>query len=375
MKILFIGQRGIPAHRTHGHSDEERVEELAARLAGAGHAVTVLATKPYGTPTVKNLHGIIVRYVPTFHPQHPGGLVSVIASLAVMWRMNPDVVHMHGWRAAAFVRLAALLCPETTFVWTVTSLPQNNHLLARIISWQARHVFDAIVTPTRELQYHCLNTLNLRTQYIPDGYAVSILEDIPASQWGLRRGQYVLMDATKLDEITWIAQAYKLTRTKKKLAVLLYEEMPSLKRLQRKYPFLVPIVASSPRARTSLVRQAAAMISATKQPQSSLLLVAMDAGCPVVAANYPLQQEVLGITGVFAKAGDIEDMARVLNEVIFYTMRQKQIGTAAQKRARNHFGWARILEEYLTVYHYPEVKRVPIDSIRAGARTREKFAQ
>lgn len=371
MKILFMGQRGIPAHRTDGHADESRVEELAGRLAAGGHAVTVISTKPYGS-TVRNLHGIVLRYVPTFHPEKAGGFLPLISSLWVMWRMNPDVVHMHGWRAAAFVRAAALLCPETTFVWTVTSLPESNYFLARFIAWQARSVFDAIVTPTRELQYHCLNTFNLRAQYIPDGYAAPTLADIPASRWGLRRGQYVVMDANSQDEILWVAQAYKSTNTHKKLAVLLYEEMPTLKRFRRKYPFLVPVVVSSPRARVSLVRQAVALISATKHAQPALALAAMDAGRPVVAANYPLQQELLGITGMFAKAGDSEDMARVLNEVIFYPTRQRQIGSAAQKRARNHFGWARILDEYLTVYHYPEVTRVPIDSIRAA--TAEKFA-
>lgn len=372
MKILFIGQRGIPAHRTYGHADEQRVEELAGRLAAAGHDVTVISTKPYGSPTVRNLHGIALRYVPTFHPEKPGGILSLFASLWVMWRENPDVVHMHGWRAAAVIRLATLLCPETTFVWTVTSLPESNQALARFIAWQARGVFDAIVTPTREVQYHCLNALHMRTQYIPDGYATTALEDIPASRWGLRHGQYVVMEATNHDEVLWVAQAYKSTKTRKKLAVLLYEEMPTVKRFRRKYPFLVPIVVASPRARVSLVRQAVALISATKHAQPALTLAAMDAGCPVVAANYPLQQELLGITGMFAKAGDSKDMARVLNEVIFYPTRQRQIGSAAQKRARNHFGWARIMDEYLTVYHYPEVTRVLLDSIRAAAA--EKFA-
>ncbi|MBI3256083.1 MAG: glycosyltransferase [Candidatus Andersenbacteria bacterium] len=88
-------------------------------------------------------------------------------------------------------------------------------------------------------------------------------------------------------------------------------------------------------------------------------------GLPVVAVNHSLNQEILGTTGLFVQKDNAEALAEALSSVLFYPREQKKWGSKTRKRVRAHFTWQRVLEEYLTVYHYPFVRRVPVDSIQA----------
>lgn len=366
MKILFLGQRGLPARWNPSHEQEARVEQLASRLASLGHTVFATVTKPYNPSYIRHLHGVSLVYLPTLNPYKPGGVVSLLFGIWKIWRLHPDVVHMHGWQAAALVRLAALLCPNVTFIWTVSSWSTTKDVLARFIAWQARGVFDAIISPTRKLQYELLTRFGLRTLYIPDGYETPMLESIPASHWGLRRGHYCVAEVSSQENLSLLARAHKRSKTHKKLAVLTPTHTDLSKAWLRRYPFVVVIVADTPRVRSSLVRQAALLISVEPMTNPELTLLAMDSGCPVVSTNYPVNQELLGTTGVFARNGDDKALAEAIADIAFYPVRQKQQGAKVTKRAKAHFSWERILDEYITAYHYPLVKRVPIDSIQAG---------
>lgn len=365
MNILFIGQYGIPAVRNAAGSGEARVESLSRLLANQGHRVTVMATTAYSPAHIKRWGRVGIRHALSFHPDQAGGWLYSLLSLLTVFRLQPDVVHVHGWHAAALTRVAALLSPESTFVWTISSVPSD--FLTRLAIWLGRGVFDAITTPARSLQYELLTAFNLRVSYVPDGYLAPTLQDIPASYFGLRKYQYCLTESADPTVLGQLLKAYGKTKSRKKLVVLVPTGSARLSRLAKRYKQLMVIPEPTPRVTASLIHQAAVFIASEATVSTANVLQAMDAGRPVVAVNYSSYQEVLGTTGQFAAQGDSEELVTLLTGVMFYPQQQAVWGKQAQKRARRHFTWPRILEEYMTAYHYPAVRRVMLDSIHQPA--------
>lgn len=369
MNILFIGQKGIPAKSGGASYDEKRVQRLASLLAHEGHTVTVLATSPYSPRHIRKWGRVAIRHVLSFHPEQSGGWLYQLLSLRSVFEMQPDVVHVHGWQAACLSRVAALLSPESTFVWTISSLPSLHPWLTRFVTWMCAGVFDAITTPSRALQYQLLTTWLIRVTYVPDGYTAPVLADIPAAHFSLRKYQYCITESHTSKELAALIRAYGKTKSKKKLVVLVPMISARLARLAKKHSFVALIEGATPRVATSLIRQAAVFIASEDMSSLENVLTAMDASRAVVAFNYSGYQEVLGTTAAFAAQGDTQELVKLLSAVMFYPHQQTIWGKRAQKRARRHFTWSRILEEYVTAYHYPAVRRVMLDSIQpAGFR-------
>lgn len=362
MHILYIGQHGVPERFSPQSSDEKRVLGLAESFGALGNSATIFSPSSI-LPSLKRLQGISVLHLPSFNPEKMGGLLYTFLSYWNLNSLQADVVHVHGWLAAALVRLGAFIIPEATFIWTISALPTRHHFLSRFIAWQARGVFDAIVASNREVQYHILLTYGLRATYIPDGYKPSKLVHIPASYYGLRKGQYCITFAEHISELEPLLQAYGATKTKKKLIVVTLKDNQSVhKKLSRKYPFMVAMPLISERPLTSLITQAALFIAYEKTP-TSILLQAMDAQVPIIATNYPLHQEIVGTAAQFVRREDKDALRDLLETMVFYPMRQQSWGKKASVRARNHFRQERIVEEYETLYHYPLVKKVSMDSL------------
>lgn len=321
MQILFIGQKAVTG----------RVEALAVELAKMGHQVSATTAQA----GLRNYQGVKLIYRPSLDPQKPGGLLYNLLSLITLWIQQPDVVHAHGWLASSLLRLAKAFSPASTLLLTLDSLPKFTWLAKAVLAFNAPAA-NAITTPTRQLQYHLLNNLNLPTHYIPDGYTQSALPDLPRKVLGLGRGKYalILTDETKIP--SWISRAHKAARLPGKLVISNGFEGRRL---------------------TSLIHQAELVIMTGVVP-SDVILQAMAAGKPIIATTEPILQETLGVTARFVVPGSTKQLRDAL------ALRSSpQASEGGAKRAKRHFQWTRILPEYLALYHYPATRPVPIDSL------------
>jgi glycosyltransferase involved in cell wall biosynthesis len=235
------------------------------------------------------------------------------------------------------------------------------------VAWQAKYVFDAMAANTREVQYHMLTTFGVRSVYIPQGYEEDVLADIPAAYWGLRRGQYSLsfLGSDDVKEAKSLITAYMTTKTRKKLVIPVLGRAAWQTKLEKKYPLVVFLLVASDRPLHSLIHQAAMVVLYGKEVAARTVLQAMAATRPIVAINYPAYQEVLGTTAQFLRIGDMEGLTKAMTDIVFYPTRQEAWGKKAALRAKSHFTLARIAEEYETLYHYPLVRRVGVDSLQA----------
>ena len=77
MKIIMIGQKGIPA--AYG-GIERHVEELSLELTKQGHDVLVYARKWFTDKNIKNYHGIKIQHIPTLHTKNLDAIIHTFIS-------------------------------------------------------------------------------------------------------------------------------------------------------------------------------------------------------------------------------------------------------------------------------------------------------
>jgi hypothetical protein len=361
MKILFIGQRGILGDAKDTLSiSEQRVERLARFWASEGHEVSVICTSPFTPKHLRSFMNIRLLHYPSIDPEQPGGILPLLGGLWTLWKQQPQVAHMHGWKSAALVRLAVLLSPETTFIWTIDHLPNKLAAVSRFIAWQAKAAFDAISSPSRQLQYWLRQLYSLDTLYIPDGYTPSALPNIPAKHFKLRAKQYFFTTATDPADIKRVALAYKKAGKRSKL-VFTIDEQFHYSKLLAQYPFLFALSPIQGRALLSVIKQAAGIIVAGTATSSDSLLHAMEAGRHMIAENDPFYEEVLGVTARFYAPKDKEELAKLIKSL------RSTNNLKAQRRARAHFEWCKLTPRYLALYNLPVLRRIPLDSVRRAS--------
>lgn len=353
MKILFIGQKGIPA-KHENDIVEYRTQTLAHTLSRAGHQVYVACKKSYRKPFLRNVNGIQCIYSGFSNHSLISKLLDIVSTIYIAWKLNPDVVHFQSWSSAAAVRIVALLRPKTTFIWTISHIP-NNAFITQCIALQARAAFDAISTPYRDLQYKLLVEYGIRAQYIPDGYTRPVLVDIAPKHWSIRKNQYIFSTATTKLEAQSILNAYKALKSRRKLIFCTTD--PSLLHLARRNKNIICLNPVFGRSLSSLVRQASVVIALEPIVPSSLLLQAMDAERPIIISTHPFHEEIVG-TGAYIVPSQTQ---AGLEYALRLALAQK-VNTTASKRAKAHFTWPRVVEEYMILYSYPYIQRVPLDS-------------
>lgn len=81
------------------------------------------------------------------------------------------------------------------------------------------------------------------------------------------------------------------------------------------------------------------------------LLNYMACGCPVVASDTPVNRELLGDAGVYAKVGDAEELAARLEEVLSDPVAARARGVALRTRAEECFAWPVLVERLEALYH------------------------
>ena len=362
MRVLFAGQRGIPVLGYEaGKLREKRVQALAEVLTNKGHEVSVLCAQPFASRHLTNFNGVELVHCFSLNPEKSGGWIHSLFELVTVWKEQPDVVHIHGWRMAVMARLAVLLSPESTFVWTIDNVPGLKKGLVRLAARRTAEVVDVVTAPTRELQYIALNNWGVRARYVPDGYNEISGTEMARKQLSLRKGQYILCTAAASQDVRRVAKAYSKAGTKKKL-VILQERKGYWKRLGKEFPFLFFAGELGGRRLKALIDGAAVVIVSEGETPVDTLFQAMSSGKAIAAAARAGYEEILGVSAQYFRDGDTDGLAQLLRGVAVNVRAQKSWGKKAGLRAYKHFQWLRIAEEYISLYHYPLVRTVAVDS-------------
>lgn len=300
MKIIFTGSRqALPLNTTTKNIRERRVLQQALSWSKTGHSPVIVGRG------------------------FKAGVFQGVAIAKNSLFKQADIFHINGLKAVKKVWLKALLFPEALYIWTCDELPQSPSFYSKIIIWQASKICDAVIAPTREIQYKLRVQYGVSAEYIPDGYRLPALKNLPPKHFNLRKNQYVLAWAGT-SSTTRVKRAYKGLKTRKPLV------------------FIDP--QAGDRAAQSLIANCAVLVLAELAP-IGLILSAMAQGRAIAAATAALHEETLGVAARFFQPQDTKGLHSILASLVNKPQVQKSLGAQALKRAV-HFQQKRVISEY-----------------------------
>src|SRR3989338_2479737 len=312
MKILFLGQKGIPCITPDDKTGRERrVEALATLLAKKGHRVIVTCARPYTPKSLRKFNGVLLRHLPSFYPDVAGGWLYDLLSVISMVKFKPAVVHMNGWRVAVLAPLAVVLRPQATYIWTIDDWPTRKLFIVRGVARLVDGLFDVITTPSRELQHKILHYLQIRAIYIPDGYTSENWPPLGLTKFGIKTQGFSLTTASSFADVRNVALAYKKAGMRRKLVVTGEWQGP-FKRLKQNFPFLHFSGELGERAQQSMMERAGMVIMEGDQTTLNTVLSVMDKGKGIVATTSVGYQEVLGVAALMVRTGDVNGLATAI---------------------------------------------------------------
>ena len=370
----MIGTRGVPA--TAG-GVERAVEELSARLAAAGHDVTVYCRRSYGASSAPTHRGIRRRYVPAIDTKHLEAIThSLFATFdAVIKRY--DVVHYHALGpslCAPLARLAGLRVVATVHALDFRGGKWGRiaQLVLRLGAWSAARVPHRTVVVSRGLQSYFASRYGLQATYIPNGVDAPSLGRRPGVEERLAHGHLLFLGRLVPEKgVHTLIDAYRHVETEMPLVIAgppshsqEYERrLHDLARGDPRVRFAGPVYDA---AKMDLVRLTYVFCQpSTHEGLPIALLEMMSEGiCPVVSDIPEHLEVVAGEDGepaaIMFRAGDVSSLCEALEIALARPDVVAERGEKARELVAGRYSWDDVAARVEAVYC----------EVRVEARTR-----
>ena len=232
LRIVMLGHKRIPSREG---GIEIVVEELATRMAAAGHRVTCLnragrhvSGPAFGAEAGKFFRGVRIKTVPALDRR---GLAAMTASVtgAIAAAFGPyEVVHFHAEGPCAMLWLPKLLGKRC--IATVHGLDHQRAKWGRFARSYimlgekcAVRFADEIIVLSGGVQQYFRDTYGRETVYIPNGVTRPEQRDAReiAGRFNLRKNGYLLYLGRLVPEkgIPYLIDAFRQVRTDKRLVI------------------------------------------------------------------------------------------------------------------------------------------------------------
>ena len=232
LNIVMLGHKRIPSREG---GIEIVVEELATRMAAAGHKVTCLnragkhvSGAEYGTTDLQEYKGVRIRTVPTLDKKGLAAMTASVTGAIVAAFGRYDVVHFHAEGPCAMLWLPKLFgkrCIATIHGLDHQRAKWGRFARAYIMLGEkcAARFADEIIVLSKGVQQYFLDTYGRETKFIPNGVSKPEMreaEEITA-KYGLKKDDYILYLGRLVPEkgITYLIEAFRQVETEKKLVI------------------------------------------------------------------------------------------------------------------------------------------------------------
>jgi glycosyltransferase involved in cell wall biosynthesis len=358
LHVAFIGGRGVISKYS---GIEAYYEEVGKRLVELGYDVTVYC-RTYFTPARKIHNGMRLVRLPTIRSKHLETLVHTLLSSIHVAFSSCDIVHYHALGPALFSSLPQLFGKKTAV--TVQGLDWRRKKWGRFASHVLRlgelasaRTPDATMVVSRTLQEYYRLNYGVETAYVPNGATIRERSDLLyLKQWGLEPDNYILFAGRLSPEKNChlLIDAYQRLTTSAKLVFAggsshtdAYAE--SLRRHAGDRIVFTDWVAGD--ALTELLTNAALFVLPSDLEGLSLaLLDAMGAGTCVLTSDVQENREVVEGAGFTFRAGDVEDLTRMLDLLLSHQRMRTTAAGLARDRVRDQYQWPHIAKEIAAVY-------------------------
>jgi len=362
MKIAFIGQKGIPAIIG---GVERHVEEVAIRLAKAGHDVTVYTRPNYTDKNIAEYKGVKLVSFSSVPTKHLDAISHTFASIFDVSRKDFDIVHFHSIGPSLLIPLMKVLKPNLPIISTFHSKDYFHkkwswfaRLSLHFGEWVLCRFSDQIITVSKALTRHVEKKHNQKAKYIPNG--ITMPQNKSANlikKWGIEEGEYILA-VTRLIRhkgIHYLIDAYNKTNTNKKL-VIVGEGFYSDDYVNELYgkaegnPNIIFTGIQTGDVLNELFSNAYLFAQPSESEGLSIaLLEGMSYGLPVLVSDILENKEVIENIGFKFTSSDVGDLTKKLDEVLKMD-NIKECGRLARNRVERHYNWNMISEDLEDLY-------------------------
>jgi len=362
VRVAHLGSKGIPSR-----GGTERVVEAVARRQAGSHRVTVYGSRHVCPGGWVGEVRVVALSVPG--AKHLGPLILQLgAALHALVCGRYDLAHVHGSENGFIVPLLRLRYPVVT----------TNHgpayerakwggvarrLIRSVESWSVKSA--TVATAVAQTQAEQLSARYGRdVRFIPNGIEPEEPDIDEAAELlgrvGLRSREFVLFAAARVDPTkgchTLVEACAALDDSPPLLVVgdlghaSGYEER--LRRLAEGLPVrFVPRLDDKATVLGLLALARCFVFPSTVEAMSMMLLEALSVGAPTLASDIPENTSVLPPDWPVFRAGDSEDLARGLRELLERPAEELQdLSTRGREWVSSRFDWDDIAAAYERVY-------------------------
>jgi glycosyltransferase involved in cell wall biosynthesis len=358
IRIAFVGGRGVISKYS---GIETYYEEVGKRLAEMGYEVTVYC-RTYFTPDVDTYNGMRLIRLPTICSKHLETLIHTLFSTLHVMFSRCDIVHYHALGPALFSFFPRLAGKKT--VVTVQGLDWQRKkwgllaaLTLKLGDIASARLPDTTMVVSKELQRHYRDRYRLETRYVPNGAVIR--ERSSASRivdWGLTPDNYILFLGRFSPEKNChlLIDAYEKIETPLKLVLAggsshtnPYED--ELRRHASSRIVFLDWVSGDELAEL-LTNAALFVLPSDLEGLSLALLDAMGAGVCVLTSDIPENREVVDGAGFTFRAGNVDDLARMLALLASDAESRAAAGKMGRRMIEARYVWPRIASQISGIY-------------------------
>ena len=372
MKITMIGQKGVPS-RFGGI--ETHVTELSTRLVRAGHEVVAYTRPWYATPGSDRYNGIQLISLPSIHTKHLDAIShTFFATVHACLFVRPDIMHFHGVGPSLLAWIPRILRPQAIVITTFHCVDREHEKWGTFARWMLSlgeracvRLADATIVVSKTLKQYIADSYKAAAAYIPNGITPRRVTTDSAvlRSFGLTSYQYVAM----VSRLVRHKGAHTLVAAWQKARALrpeLFKDMKlaivgdsaftdayvkELKKLAANEPSIVFTGYQQGETLSTLFSGARFMVHpSTSEGLPIAILEAMSFGKAVIAADIPVNLEVIAEHGLSFPAGDIDVLAEQMIACIEDPMLCASIGHAARELVETEYHWDDIGEATANLY-------------------------
>jgi len=358
IRVAFIGGRGVISKYS---GIESYYEEVGKRLVEMGYEVTVYC-RTHFTPDLAIYNGMRLVRLPTIRSKHLETLLHTALSTVHAIAARHDVVHYHALGPALFSAFPRMFGQKTVVTvqgldWQRKKWRGPGSFVLRLGELASAKFPDRTMVVSRVLQKRYRDKYGLETSYIPNGTCMrERLSGLEMLKWGLEPGGYILF----LGRLSPEKNCHLLIEACEKVAMpakLVLAGGSShtgayaagLREHQSDRILFLDWVSGD--ALEELLTNAALFVLPSDLEGLSLaLLDAMGAGVCVLTSDIPENRELVEGAGFTFRAGNVDDLSRMLELLLRDEPRRKAAGRRGQERVRKHYLWPSIASQIAGTY-------------------------
>lgn len=367
MRIAMIGQKGIPAL---SGGVERHVEELATRLAAAGHEVFVYCRKQYakdGT-LLKEYKGVRLVYMPTIPTKHLDAIVATFFASFHSLFLGIDIFHYHAIGPSLFAWVPRIFSPRAKVIATFHCQDYYHKkwgAFARFVlrcGERAACTFPhETIVVSKTLKKYVRKAYRREALYIPNGVTIPAKQSTKAlTKWGLTSGKYVLSAGrlVKHKGVHYLIDAFRKVKATLPAGMKLVivgssaysdEYVEALHALANTDPDILFLGEQTGATLAQLFAHAGLFVQPSEAEGLSIaLLEAMSFGIPVLVSSIPENTEVLPDKAWQFQNKSVPDLGRKIKGA--FKRDARTVGKQNKEHIVQNYNFDRLIDEALKAY-------------------------